>query len=107
MATSNEYSKLAEKCFRLAREAKTETYRLSCLDLAQKWLEASLRKARRLRGRWPRRKNLSVWESSSPNSHNFKFNRDGCSGCSGFSAGIDYTPDTVAGTKVPKFIHGE
>src|SRR5262249_43350357 len=43
MATSNEYSKLAEKCFRLARETKTETDRLSCLDLAQKWLEASLR----------------------------------------------------------------
>ena len=41
MATSNEYSKRAEKCFRLAREAKTETDRLSCLDLAQKWLEAA------------------------------------------------------------------
>jgi len=41
MATSNEYSKLAEKCFRLAREAKTEKDRLACLDLAQKWLETS------------------------------------------------------------------
>ena len=43
MATSNEYGKLAEKCFRLAREAKTEKDRLACLDLAQKWLEASSR----------------------------------------------------------------
>ena len=43
MATSNEYSKLAEKCFRLARQAKTEKDRLACLDLAQKWLEASSR----------------------------------------------------------------
>ena len=43
MATSNEYGKLAEKCFRLAREAKTEKDRLACLDLAQKWLEVSSR----------------------------------------------------------------
>ena len=81
MATSNEYGKLAEKCFRLVREAKTEKDRLACLDLAQKWLEAS--------------------------SHNFGSNLDGCSGCSGFSAGIDYTPNIVAGTKVPKIVRGE
>ena len=40
---SNEYGKLAKKCFRLAREAKTETDRLACLDLGQKWLEARSR----------------------------------------------------------------
>jgi len=39
MPTSGGYSKLAEECFRLAREAKNETDRLACLDLAQKWLE--------------------------------------------------------------------
>ena len=39
MPTSDEYSKLAEECFRLAREAKNETDRMACLDLAQKWLE--------------------------------------------------------------------
>jgi len=39
MPASDEYSKLAEECFRLAREAKNETDRLACLDLAQKWLE--------------------------------------------------------------------
>ena len=43
MATSNEYGNLPEKCFRLAREAKTETERLACLDLAQKCLEVSPR----------------------------------------------------------------
>jgi hypothetical protein len=41
MPASDEYSKLAEECFRLAREAKDETDRLACLDLAQKWLEAA------------------------------------------------------------------
>ena len=45
MATSNEYGKLAEKCFRLAREAKTEKDRLACLDLAQKWLASSRQNA--------------------------------------------------------------
>jgi TPR repeat protein len=39
MPTSDEYSKLAEEYVRLAREAKNETDRLACLDLAQKWLE--------------------------------------------------------------------
>ena len=43
MPTSNEYGKLAEKCFRLAGEANTETDRQACLDLAQKWLEAASR----------------------------------------------------------------
>jgi len=41
MPASDGYSKLAEECFRLAREAKDETDRLACLDLAQKWLEAA------------------------------------------------------------------
>ena len=39
MLTSDDYSKLAEECFRLAREAKDETDRIACLELAQKWLE--------------------------------------------------------------------
>jgi hypothetical protein len=43
MPTPNEYGKLAEKCFRLVEGAKTETDRLACLDLAQKWLEAASR----------------------------------------------------------------
>jgi hypothetical protein len=43
MPASNEYGKLAEKCFRLAGEAKTETDRLACLDLAQKWVETASR----------------------------------------------------------------
>jgi len=45
MATSNEYREKAEQCFRLASEAKTETDRVACLDLARTWLEASSRQA--------------------------------------------------------------
>jgi hypothetical protein len=41
MPTDNEYLKKAEECYRLAREAKTETDRLACLDLARTWLEAA------------------------------------------------------------------
>jgi len=41
MPTSDEYGKLAEECFRIAREAKNEIDRLACLDLEQKWLEAA------------------------------------------------------------------
>jgi len=36
---TDEYGKLAEQCFRLAREAENETDHLACLDLPQKWLE--------------------------------------------------------------------
>ena len=43
MSTSDDYSKLAEKCYRLASEAKTEADRLACLDLAQSWLEMASR----------------------------------------------------------------
>jgi hypothetical protein len=43
MPTANEYLKLAEECYRLAKEAKTETDRLACLDLAQQWIEAASR----------------------------------------------------------------
>jgi hypothetical protein len=39
MSTSDDYSKLAEKCYRLAAEAKTEADRIACLELAQGWLE--------------------------------------------------------------------
>jgi hypothetical protein len=41
MTTSNEYRKMAEECYRLASEAKTETDRLACLELARNWLEAA------------------------------------------------------------------
>lgn len=43
MLTSNEYRQTAEECYRLANEAKTETDRLACLDLARAWLEAASR----------------------------------------------------------------
>jgi len=43
MSTSNDYSKLAEKCYRLAGEAKTEADRIACLELAQNWLEMASR----------------------------------------------------------------
>jgi hypothetical protein len=35
MPTSNEYRQSAEECYRLAGEAKTETDRLACLELAR------------------------------------------------------------------------
>jgi hypothetical protein len=41
MPTANEYLKMAEECYRLAREAKTETDRLACLELARTWIEAA------------------------------------------------------------------
>jgi hypothetical protein len=44
MPTSDEYRKVAEEYYRLAREAKTETDRLALLDLAQRWLEAASRR---------------------------------------------------------------
>jgi hypothetical protein len=43
MSTSDDYSKLAEKCYRLASEAKNEADRVACLDLAQSWLEMASR----------------------------------------------------------------
>ena len=43
MPTSNEYRKKAEECYRLANEAKTETDRLACLDLARSFLDAAAR----------------------------------------------------------------
>ena len=51
MTTSDEYEKLAEGCFRLAREAKTETDRLACLDLGLKWLDAATRQDETFSGR--------------------------------------------------------
>jgi hypothetical protein len=41
MPTANEYLKKAEECYRLASEAKTETDRLACLELARTWIEAA------------------------------------------------------------------
>ncbi len=41
MPTANDYFKMAEECYRLANEAKTDTDRLACLDLARTWLEAA------------------------------------------------------------------
>jgi hypothetical protein len=43
MPTSNEYRQKAEECYRLANEAKTETDRLACLDLARNFLDAAAR----------------------------------------------------------------
>jgi len=43
MPTSNEYRQKAEECYRLANEAKTETDRLACLDLALSFLDAAAR----------------------------------------------------------------
>lgn len=43
MSTSDDYSKLAEKCYRLAGEAKSEADRVACLELAQGWLEMASR----------------------------------------------------------------
>jgi hypothetical protein len=43
MPTSDEYRASAEECYRLATEAKTETDRLACLDLARTWLDAASR----------------------------------------------------------------
>ena len=43
MPTSDEYRKTADDCYRLAREAKTETDRLALLDLAGTWLETASR----------------------------------------------------------------
>jgi hypothetical protein len=43
MPTVNEYLKMAEECYLLAKEAKTETDRLACLELARTWIEAANR----------------------------------------------------------------
>jgi hypothetical protein len=44
MPTPDEYRKIAETYYRLAREAKTEADRLALFDLAKSWLEAASRK---------------------------------------------------------------
>ena len=43
MPTPDEYRKIAETYYRLAREAKTEADRLALLDLAKSWLDAASR----------------------------------------------------------------
>lgn len=43
MPTSKDYLRKAEECAALASEAKTETDRVACLDLAQTWLDAAAR----------------------------------------------------------------
>ena len=43
MPTPDEYRKIAETYYRLAREAKSEADRLALLDLAKNWLEAASR----------------------------------------------------------------
>lgn len=43
MPTSDEYRKIADEYYRLAREGKTETDRLTLLDLAETWREAASR----------------------------------------------------------------
>ena len=42
MPTSAECRQKADECYRMAAEAKTESDRAACLDLARTWLEASL-----------------------------------------------------------------
>jgi hypothetical protein len=39
MPSANDYFKMAEECYRLANEAKTDVDRLACLDLARTWIE--------------------------------------------------------------------
>jgi hypothetical protein len=41
MPSAKDYFKMAEECYRLANEAKTEVDRLACLDLARTWIEAA------------------------------------------------------------------
>jgi hypothetical protein len=52
----DEYRKIAETYYRLAREAKTEAERLALLNLAQSWLAAASREdtksARERRRSW-------------------------------------------------------
>jgi hypothetical protein len=43
MPTPDEYRKIAETYYHLARQAKTEADRLALLDLAKNWLEAASR----------------------------------------------------------------
>lgn len=43
MSTSDEYRRIADEYYRLAREAKTESDRLALLGLAHTWLEAASR----------------------------------------------------------------
>ena len=56
MPTPDEYRKIAETYYRLAREAKTEADRLALLNLAKSWLEAASREdtrsARERRRSW-------------------------------------------------------
>jgi hypothetical protein len=41
MSTANDYLRMAEECYRLAKEAKTDNDRQACLDLARTWIEAA------------------------------------------------------------------
>jgi hypothetical protein len=68
MTTSDEYGKLAEGCFRLAREAKTETDRLACLDLGLKWLDAASRQDETIRGRMAEAQELERARKLTPES---------------------------------------
>jgi hypothetical protein len=68
MTTSDEYGKLAEGCFRLAREAKTETDRLACLDLGLKWLNAASRQDETISGRMAEAQELERTKKLTPES---------------------------------------
>jgi len=41
MPTANDYLRMAEECYRLAKEAKTDNDRQALLDLARDWIEAA------------------------------------------------------------------
>ena len=66
MPTPDEYRKIAETYYHLAREAKTEADRLALLDLAKNWLEAASREeaksVRERRGSW--RARAPCWQRS-------------------------------------------
>ena len=50
MPSANDYFKMAEQCYRLASEAKTDVDRMACLDLARTWLEAAAQQERAEKG---------------------------------------------------------
>ena len=59
MPTANDYLRMAEECYRLAKEAKTDNDRQACLDLARTWIEAASQQTRRTSRRLVRRSRSS------------------------------------------------
>ena len=86
MPASKEYAKRAEKCFRLAAEARSETDRVACLDLAQKWLEAASTSPQdeTTPDHIAKAKNQNLNGKRRLRRHNLNLSQDGVSGCGGF-----------------------